>query len=94
MCRQLGNACWRWVRRRENATWLGVCYWAVLLGMFCWAADQPSGPLGDVIARFLSAGLAHWFGLAHPELSRWLVETSANSVARAVLRLTRFLGSL
>jgi hypothetical protein len=67
-------------------------YSAIALGIFCSAADQPSGPLGDVTTRLLGAVLARWLGLAHPALSRRIVESCAKGAAATVIRLIRFLG--
>jgi hypothetical protein len=92
MCWRAWNACWNWATRRENATWLGILYSAIGLGIFCCAADQPSGPLGDVTTRLLGAALAHWFSLAQPALSRWIVDTCAKSAATTVMRLLRLSG--
>lgn len=92
MCRRLWNACWRWAVRRENVLWLSACCSGIVLGIFCCAADQPSGPLGNATIRFLAAVLAHWVSLAHPELYGWIVETGARSALAIIIRLLRLLG--
>jgi hypothetical protein len=92
MCRRLWTTCCGWASRREIAAWLGVFYSAIMLGIFCCAADQPSGPLGDVTTRFLAAVLAHWFSVAQPELSHRIVDSCAQSTATTVIRLLRRFG--
>lgn len=94
MFERFWSACRRWASRRENAAWLAVFYSAVMLGIFCCATDQPSGPLGDVASRLLAAVMTSWLGVAHPELSRWIVDGCARSAAITVIRLLRRLGLL
>jgi hypothetical protein len=64
-------------------------YSAIALGIFCCAADQPSGPVGDVGARLLGAALAHGFSLALPGLSHWIADACARSTATVLVRLLR-----
>lgn len=92
MCRRLWKTVGRWAGRRENVTWLGILYSAVFLGMFCCAADQTSGPLGDVATRLLADAMASWFSVTQPALARWIVTASTKSTATTVIRLLRRFG--